>query len=289
MGYEGALIRRPSPIDPNWRTSRRGGSTSHRPCRPGEMAPEPCLGGSLTNCGASSRSYRPGQREAPVLPWRPLSPLSTQSAIAAAANFRGTRSQFQPSRLTQRAAKARARLMLAEEQLQGAEGDFGALAEALSTMLPHVNGDDCPVCQRDFTEVSDTPLAEHVVTRVAALTQQTDRLQALVSSRRQAHDDLRRIDEELVAEQATAMDPDRRVATQAWAAELSDFERRLASVRPEIDSGSRLVEEERQFREGLQICGIGTRSCMTSVVNLRDCARGMDLNRLPRRSLRRVF
>ena len=92
--------------------------------------------------------------------------------------------------LDQAVAKGRARIAIVEEQLGEIAGDTEALSRALVAMLPHVHGDHCPVCGRDYREVSNDPLVQRVSSQVARLTEQADRLQSLGGTRLQATNDL---------------------------------------------------------------------------------------------------
>jgi hypothetical protein len=85
----------------------------------------------------------------------------------------------QVERLNQAVEQSRARVALADEQLASITGEAEGLSRALASIIPHIHGDDCPVCGRNYHEVSGNPLVQHVSTQVARLTEQADRLQAL--------------------------------------------------------------------------------------------------------------
>ena len=40
-------------------------------------------------------------------------------------------------------------------------------------MVKGTHGESCPVCDRDFSEVSRTPLAAHLTAKIAAMVEQT--------------------------------------------------------------------------------------------------------------------
>lgn len=79
--------------------------------------------------------------------------------------------------------RARARILALEQQISGFATEAGVLAQALSGVLPHVHSEDCPVCGRDYSETSETPLYAHVSARVAELTAAAGQLQALSQDR----------------------------------------------------------------------------------------------------------
>lgn len=83
------------------------------------------------------------------------------------------------SELDQELGRAQGRATILDQQISSLAADAGALAQALATIAPHIHTDDCPVCGRAFNEVSERPLAAHVSARIAALTENAGKLQAL--------------------------------------------------------------------------------------------------------------
>ena len=57
------------------------------------------------------------------------------------------------------------------------------LGRTLSALVPHIHSEDCPVCGRDYSEVSREPLTAHLASRVASF---TPRPSACESSQRRA-------------------------------------------------------------------------------------------------------
>jgi exonuclease SbcC len=85
--------------------------------------------------------------------------------------------------LNQELSRAQARSSILDQQISGLAADAGTLAQALAEIIPHIHTEDCPVCGRDFAEVSKRPLAAHVSTRIAILTENAGRLEALSKER----------------------------------------------------------------------------------------------------------
>lgn len=65
--------------------------------------------------------------------------------------------------------RKRAALVALERRIETAAEQAPDLAAALAAMLPHIHGDDCPVCRRDYSEVEERPLRSVVEERVAAI------------------------------------------------------------------------------------------------------------------------
>lgn len=61
--------------------------------------------------------------------------------------------------------------------------DARTLAAALAGIAPHVEGDMCPVCTRDYAEIDSGSLTAHIAATIANLTSEAGRLQALSTER----------------------------------------------------------------------------------------------------------
>ncbi|MDR6144009.1 exonuclease SbcC [Microbacterium foliorum] len=72
-------------------------------------------------------------------------------------------------------------------------GDSGRLAEALALLVPHVETDECPVCGRDFGEVSKESLRQHLAERVTALGVAAKSIETLGARRTQQRTHLDRL------------------------------------------------------------------------------------------------
>lgn len=61
--------------------------------------------------------------------------------------------------------------------------ETGPLSTILSELLLHIHGEECPVCGRDYSEVSEEPLASHVAKKSSELSDQAERLRSLTAER----------------------------------------------------------------------------------------------------------
>lgn len=75
------------------------------------------------------------------------------------------------------------RLEKIDKQIVQHSLEAGQLAQALSALVPHVHTEECPVCSRDFGEVSSSPLLGHLTARISSLTQSAGLLYALSRER----------------------------------------------------------------------------------------------------------
>jgi DNA repair protein SbcC/Rad50 len=66
-----------------------------------------------------------------------------------------------------------------DEQMGAHASNAGSLAQALASLLPHIHSEECPVCGRDYGEISKTPLVSAVSQKLGALTESAGMLEAL--------------------------------------------------------------------------------------------------------------
>jgi DNA repair protein SbcC/Rad50 len=57
---------------------------------------------------------------------------------------------------------------LIDQELSSTQGANTKFAEALTAIAGHIHGEHCPVCGRDFSEVSSIPLAAKVARLITA-------------------------------------------------------------------------------------------------------------------------
>lgn len=79
--------------------------------------------------------------------------------------------------------RATTRVREINEALEAGAKDARTLAAALAGIAPHVEGDWCPVCNRDYSEVESGSLTAHIAATIAKLTSEAGRLQALSTER----------------------------------------------------------------------------------------------------------
>lgn len=79
--------------------------------------------------------------------------------------------------------RATTRIGEINQALEAGAKDARTLAAALAGVVPHVEGDMCPVCNRDYAEVDQGSLTAHIAATIASLTSEAGRLQALSAER----------------------------------------------------------------------------------------------------------
>lgn len=79
--------------------------------------------------------------------------------------------------------RATTRIGEINQALETGAKDARTLAAALAGIVPHIEGDFCPVCNRDFAEVDSGSLTAHIAATIAKLTSEAGRLQAFSTER----------------------------------------------------------------------------------------------------------
>lgn len=136
-----------------------------------------------------------------------------------------------------------------DEQIEMHASNAGSLAQALAGLLPHIHTEECPVCGRDYGEISKIPLVSAVSEKVSALNESAGMLEALSREKTTA------------ASQLTTfgLERDRLVGTQSSqvATEEANTERaRLQIVKQRLDG---LAGEATQVKTLIQNAGIASR------------------------------
>jgi DNA repair protein SbcC/Rad50 len=97
----------------------------------------------------------------------------------AAALAQAAQDEQKRTNLSQDIERATARASVLDQQIAQHSGEVGPLAKVLTEMLPHIHTEDCPVCGRDYREVSSKPLQAQVLARISALSERAGQLDAL--------------------------------------------------------------------------------------------------------------
>ncbi|MFK0278618.1 AAA family ATPase [Ensifer sp. NPDC090286] len=147
--------------------------------------------------------------------------------------------------LNDRIAKEEARGLLVDSQISGLAQDAGEFARALATLLPHIHTDDCPVCGRDFSQVSpDERLSLHVQKSIAKLTDDAGRLTALASEKTASTSRLAQLRRELASETAKRISDELRSNSINAQADFAEGKVTLARLwRPAINGTILLADE----------------------------------------------
>ncbi|WP_395004514.1 AAA family ATPase [Undibacterium sp.] len=79
--------------------------------------------------------------------------------------------------------QAKARIGVFDIQMNESAGLTEGFTQLLAQLVPHIHTNDCPVCSRDFGEVSQSSLQSHLSANIALLTDQASRLKVLAKDK----------------------------------------------------------------------------------------------------------
>lgn len=140
-------------------------------------------------------------------------------------------------------AKSRSRIAVLDEQIAKHAAAAGSLAEALNGILPHVHSESCPVCSRDFGEVSERPLSEHLASQISMLTESAGRLRALSKERVDGATSLANAERSRGIVAGRLLTSEARDELKTRVARLSEFQLALQQFESAVIEGEKSITE----------------------------------------------
>jgi exonuclease SbcC len=153
--------------------------------------------------------------------------------------------------LEQAIARHQSRSAQLDEQISAIAGDTDSLSRNLAALIPHIRSEDCPVCGRDFGEVSPEPLVAHLSSRVARLTEQSGRLQALSAEKATVAAGILRAERALSIARKKQIAQEERVSLKSRAAHLAESVRKLTELAKPAVEGVEILRREATERKRL--------------------------------------
>lgn len=147
--------------------------------------------------------------------------------------------------------RVRSRIETLDKEIGSVAAEAGALSAALSELLPHIHSDDCPVCGRDYREVSAEPLSVRVAARAAELSDQAERLGVLTRERNALERERIACDRENETLVARALAPQVRLDIQDRRAKLHEMAASLTRLESPAARGNDLITAELIARRSL--------------------------------------
>ncbi|WP_374470242.1 AAA family ATPase [Phenylobacterium sp.] len=148
-------------------------------------------------------------------------------------------------------AVARRQLEMIDNELAQIAANSGGLSSALAELTSFITDEACPVCDRNYREVSTQPLIEHVHGKVRTLSASAQRLLNLSRSRGEQQATLEQLESEIEG----------LTGRQLEARELAELDRLAATIEaalaefdalsPAITEGARLTDENVAARRAL--------------------------------------
>jgi exonuclease SbcC len=151
--------------------------------------------------------------------------------------------------LNESISKEEARGQLIDSQLAGVAKDAGDFAGALAALLPHVHTDDCPVCGRDFSQVSPTePLSVHLQKTIAQLTADAGKLSELSKEKLSSGGRLAQLRRELGSLKPQRIAEDAMASTLMVKANMSEAKVALDRLAASAANGTAILMREASLR-----------------------------------------
>jgi len=146
-------------------------------------------------------------------------------------------------KLDGRIRTARKRLEKIDRELAsgGATTTSRDLAATLAALVPHLHGDDCPVCGRDYREIGGTSLASHLAEEVSKLGAHAERLQELAAARLEAASAADSAIEQREIQSARLLDKDGRDTLNARLVRFNSYKSQLARLKAGVRDGAAVV------------------------------------------------
>jgi exonuclease SbcC len=150
-----------------------------------------------------------------------------------------------------RVQRSTSRITEIDGALSKSAGDAGALAAALAGVASHVHGEHCPICDRDFSETDDGPLSTYIAKKIAELTTEAGRLQALARERAEQSSILSIAQRELLSAQQIVQAPTAVAELTNRAGRASAFAQNLQALAGEAQIGVQLIAQATAARSQL--------------------------------------
>ncbi|MES2832467.1 MAG: AAA family ATPase [Pseudomonadota bacterium] len=143
------------------------------------------------------------------------------------------------------------RLEEIDKQIVQHSREAGQFAQALSALVPHAHTEECPVCSRDFREISSSPLLGHLTARIASLTQSAGLLSALSQERANTGNAVAARDREINVAQAQVHTAEARTEYGQRLTTLEQALQDLASLEGEAKAGETLFGQAANAAQAL--------------------------------------
>jgi len=147
--------------------------------------------------------------------------------------------------------RATARIDELNKALKSGAEDVRSLASALAGIAPHVNGESCPVCDRNFNEQDAGSLSAHIAAKIASLTTEAGRLQALSSERAEESNLLAVAQRDLESATSGQLGSDEQAELTVRASQMADATQRLKQMSAIAAEGERLTQAARSARDAV--------------------------------------
>lgn len=177
------------------------------------------------------------------------------------------------NRLEQQLTDDRAKLHIVEGQLSGAQERAGSLAEGLAALRQHAADNICPVCDRDFGEVSSSHLTSHIDRKIAELTTQGSQLRDLRLQRDAIAVEVQHNEQALSQTRSELPSEVEQQAVDSRQTTLEKLRERLLNLQPAIIAGRELQQQMDDAKSELEELEATARDADAARSELEELAR----------------
>jgi exonuclease SbcC len=151
--------------------------------------------------------------------------------------------------LNDQIAKESARSELIDSQLSRIAADAGEYARALAGLVPHIHTDDCPVCGRNFSEISpDEPLSVHVQRMIVKLSENATKISELINEKSSCARRLAQLRLDLAAVRSQRLSAEAKTKTARLNASLLEANVATNRLSREVTNGTSILSREATLR-----------------------------------------
>ena len=137
--------------------------------------------------------------------------------------------------------RATARIEELNRALSAGAENAKSLANALAGIAPHIDGESCPVCDRNFAELAQGPLSTHIAGKIASLTTEAGRLQSLANERAEESSRLSTAERNLLSATGGQLDVEDQAELTVRSAQMADAVQRLKAMANDATQGAILI------------------------------------------------
>jgi exonuclease SbcC len=149
--------------------------------------------------------------------------------------------------------RATARIEELNRALSTGAENAKSLASALAGVAPHVAGESCPVCDRNFGELHRGPLSAHIAAKIASLTSEAGRLQSLANERAQESSRLSVAQRDLLSATGGQLGAEDQADLTVRSAQMASAVQRLNAMAKDAAEGTILIANAATARNAVSL------------------------------------
>ncbi len=173
--------------------------------------------------------------------------------------------------------RATTRIGEINQALEAGAEDARTLAAALAGIAPHVEGDMCPVCNRDYAELDNGSLTAHIAATIANLTSEAGRLQALSTERASESERLTTARRDEATAERLVLQPEALVDLRRRQSVIASIRSRLEPLQGDAADGQNLfvrLDGARRSLAGMRRAGLQSASLLPEINDAVERATG---------------